>query len=55
MQHPVTWQPSADGNTWIGHMILKKTVLESGGHRTDSSAILGVYFLYECLHLMSHN
>ncbi|GFO23944.1 hypothetical protein PoB_005044900 [Plakobranchus ocellatus] len=28
-EHPVTWQSSADGSKWIGHMILKKTVLES--------------------------
>ncbi|XP_025090830.1 regulating synaptic membrane exocytosis protein 2-like isoform X4 [Pomacea canaliculata] len=41
-KHPVTWQPSADGNKWIGHMILKKTVLEGGGQKTDSSAILGL-------------
>ncbi|KAL8572844.1 hypothetical protein ACOMHN_011093 [Nucella lapillus] len=40
-KHPVTWQPSADGNKWIGHMILKKTVLEGGRQKTDSSAILG--------------
>ncbi|RUS87150.1 hypothetical protein EGW08_005082, partial [Elysia chlorotica] len=39
--HPVTWQSSADGSKWIGHMILKKTVLESGGEKRDSSAILG--------------
>ncbi|KAK7480085.1 hypothetical protein BaRGS_00028645 [Batillaria attramentaria] len=41
-KHPVTWQPSADGNKWIGHMILKKTVLEGGSQKTDSSAILGL-------------
>ncbi|GFN91093.1 regulating synaptic membrane exocytosis protein 2 [Plakobranchus ocellatus] len=41
-QHPVTWQSSADGSKWIGHMILKKTVLESGGEKRDSSAILGL-------------
>ncbi|XP_050389025.1 regulating synaptic membrane exocytosis protein 2 isoform X3 [Patella vulgata] len=40
-KHPVTWQPSADGQKWIGHMILKKTVLEGGRQRSDSSAILG--------------
>ncbi|KAK3798166.1 hypothetical protein RRG08_062763 [Elysia crispata] len=41
-KHPVTWQSSADGSKWIGHMILKKTVLESGGEKRDSSAILGL-------------
>ncbi|KAK3088809.1 hypothetical protein FSP39_024004 [Pinctada imbricata] len=40
-QHPVTWQGSADGTKWIGHMILKKTVLEGTGH-DDSGAILGL-------------
>ncbi|XP_041361301.1 regulating synaptic membrane exocytosis protein 2-like isoform X3 [Gigantopelta aegis] len=42
LKHPVTWQLSASGSKWIGHMILKKTVLEGGGHKTDSSAILGL-------------
>ncbi|KAK6167619.1 hypothetical protein SNE40_021600 [Patella caerulea] len=42
LSHPVTWQPSADGQKWIGHMILKKTVLEGGRQRSDSSAILGL-------------
>lgn len=41
LKHPVTWQLSADGGTWIGHMILKKTILEGGGEKGDSSAILG--------------
>lgn len=39
-QHPVTWQLSTDGTRWIGHMILKKAVLEGTGPK-DSSAILG--------------
>lgn len=26
VQHPVTWQPSADGNKLVGHMILRKSV-----------------------------
>lgn len=39
-QHPVTWQRSANGRYYVGHMILKKTVLEGTGSR-DSSAILG--------------
>ena len=39
MQHPVTWQPSADGMRLIGHMILKKSV--DGTGQRDSSAILG--------------
>ncbi|BFZ11469.1 hypothetical protein BsWGS_14508 [Bradybaena similaris] len=42
LSHPVTWQVSADGGTWIGHMILKKTILEGGGEKGDSSAILGL-------------
>ncbi|XP_067665967.1 regulating synaptic membrane exocytosis protein 2-like isoform X8 [Haliotis asinina] len=42
LSHPVTWQPSADGSKWIGHMILKKTPLEGGGQKSDSSAILGL-------------
>ncbi|XP_067665963.1 regulating synaptic membrane exocytosis protein 2-like isoform X5 [Haliotis asinina] len=42
LKHPVTWQPSADGSKWIGHMILKKTPLEGGGQKSDSSAILGL-------------
>ncbi|XP_076083507.1 regulating synaptic membrane exocytosis protein 2-like isoform X11 [Mytilus galloprovincialis] len=40
-KHPVTWQKSADNRRWIGHMILKKTVLE-GGSQDDSGAILGL-------------
>ena len=28
-------------------MILKKTVLEGGGHKTDSSAILGMEWMNE--------
>ncbi|KAI8764624.1 regulating synaptic membrane exocytosis protein 2 isoform X3, partial [Biomphalaria glabrata] len=40
-EHPVTWQLSADGSKWIGHMILKKTVLEGGEEKRDSIAILG--------------
>eukprot|EP00106_Octopus_bimaculoides_P022282 XP_014789724.1 PREDICTED: regulating synaptic membrane exocytosis protein 1-like isoform X3 [Octopus bimaculoides] len=39
LSHPVTWQRSANGRYYIGHMILKKTVLEGTGSR-DSSAIL---------------
>ncbi|CAL1538464.1 unnamed protein product, partial [Lymnaea stagnalis] len=41
LSHPVTWQLSADGSKWIGHMILKKTVLEGGDQKRDSIAILG--------------
>ncbi|BFZ21390.1 hypothetical protein BsWGS_24429 [Bradybaena similaris] len=41
-KHPVTWQTSVDGTKWIGHMILKKAVLKSGGEKRDSSAILGM-------------
>lgn len=41
LKHPVTWQLSADGSKWIGHMILKKTVLEGGEEKRDSIAILG--------------
>ncbi|CAC5396535.1 RIMS2 [Mytilus coruscus] len=41
LSHPVTWQKSADNRRWIGHMILKKTVLEGGG-QDDSGAILGL-------------
>ncbi|XP_052086212.1 regulating synaptic membrane exocytosis protein 2-like isoform X2 [Mytilus californianus] len=41
LSHPVTWQKSADNRRWIGHMILKKTVLE-GGRQDDSGAILGL-------------
>lgn len=39
-QHPVTWQPNANGTKLIGHMILKKTVKDGQGR--DSSAILGL-------------
>ncbi|XP_069106030.1 regulating synaptic membrane exocytosis protein 2-like isoform X8 [Argopecten irradians] len=41
LSHPVTWQTSADGAKRIGHMILKKTVLEGTG-KDDSGAILGL-------------
>ncbi|XP_021377514.1 regulating synaptic membrane exocytosis protein 2-like isoform X2 [Mizuhopecten yessoensis] len=41
LSHPVTWQTSADGVKRIGHMILKKTVLEGTG-KDDSGAILGL-------------
>lgn len=41
LSHPVTWQRSANGRYYVGHMILKKTVLEGTGSR-DSSAILGL-------------
>lgn len=40
-QHPVRWETSADGSRWIGHMILKKTVLEGTG-ADNSGAILGI-------------
>lgn len=41
LQHPLSWQPSADGTRMIGHMILKKTVREGVGP-TSSAAILGL-------------
>ena len=37
-QHPVTWQPSAEGTKLMGHMILRKSV---EGQPGDSGAILG--------------
>ena len=33
------WQPSADGHHWIGHMILKKAVLDGSGKPSDSSVL----------------
>jgi regulating synaptic membrane exocytosis protein 2 len=41
LQHPLSWQISADGTRMIGHMILKKTVREGVGP-TSSAAILGL-------------
>jgi len=41
LQHPLSWQFSADGTRMIGHMILKKTVREGVGP-TSSAAILGL-------------
>jgi len=41
LQHPLSWQVSADGTRMIGHMILKKTVREGVGP-TSSAAILGL-------------
>lgn len=42
------WQPSADGQYWVGHMILKKSVSEGYGKPPDSGAILGrVHFCYQ--------
>ncbi|KAK3576252.1 hypothetical protein CHS0354_027051 [Potamilus streckersoni] len=41
LSHPVTWQRSSDALRWIGHMILKKAVVEGSGPG-DSSAILGL-------------
>ena len=38
LQHPVTWQPSADGTKLMGRMILRKSV---EGQPGDSGAILG--------------
>ncbi|XP_060601574.1 regulating synaptic membrane exocytosis protein 1-like isoform X2 [Ruditapes philippinarum] len=39
LSHPVIWQPSADGHHWIGHMILKKAVLDGSGKPSDSSVL----------------
>ena len=41
MQHPVSWQPSADGTKFIGHMILKKS-LKDGPGPSSSATILGL-------------
>nr|XP_022331901.1 regulating synaptic membrane exocytosis protein 2-like isoform X6 [Crassostrea virginica] len=38
-KHPVTWKMSSDGSTYVGHMILKKTI---DGARQDDCAILGL-------------
>lgn len=38
-KHPVTWKLSSDGSTYVGHMILKKTI---DGARQDDCAILGL-------------
>nr|XP_022331886.1 regulating synaptic membrane exocytosis protein 1-like isoform X4 [Crassostrea virginica] len=39
LSHPVTWKMSSDGSTYVGHMILKKTI---DGARQDDCAILGL-------------
>lgn len=39
LSHPVTWKLSSDGSTYVGHMILKKTI---DGARQDDCAILGL-------------
>ncbi|XP_049887473.1 regulating synaptic membrane exocytosis protein 2 isoform X3 [Pectinophora gossypiella] len=37
---PLSWQVSADGSRMVGHMVLRKSVVEGGGH--SSAAILGL-------------
>ncbi|XP_048005049.1 regulating synaptic membrane exocytosis protein 2 isoform X3 [Leguminivora glycinivorella] len=37
---PLSWQVSADGSRMVGHMVLRKSVVEGSGH--SSAAILGL-------------
>ena len=39
LQHPVTWQPSADGTKLVGHMVLKKSM--DGLRPGDTMAVHG--------------
>lgn len=40
-QHPVTWQPSKDGDRLIGRILLNKR-LKDGSVPRDSGAMLGL-------------
>ncbi|XP_049887478.1 regulating synaptic membrane exocytosis protein 2 isoform X7 [Pectinophora gossypiella] len=40
LSFPLSWQVSADGSRMVGHMVLRKSVVEGGGH--SSAAILGL-------------
>ena len=40
-QHPVTWQPSKDGDRLIGRILLNKR-LKDGSVPRDSAAMLGL-------------
>lgn len=39
-QFPQSWQVSADGGRMVGHMVLRKSVVEGSSH--SSAAILGL-------------
>lgn len=54
-QHPVTWQPSKDGDRLIGRILLNKR-LKDGSVSRDSGAMLGLKVcgkIYEILRLYS--